>query len=349
MGIYFACFTRWHLFSKLDYRFRCTSPVAKVIAVCSTDSLMITIDVIMKEKSITNPLKSILGCLSLFGVMAALLLFLPGHVGSTAEAQTTWSNTNAAPPVPSIVDDFVPEFVDLPNFGEGDEQAVPSGSKLIDIAEFQSPDEQWPSYSRSELPVESGETWLGLYASKGELQLASTKLTRSPREGYVGAGDEPYDWLKYERKGELIFLVNGVPELKPGNVTTLFSREASDKSDSLEGGYKRTFRLGVNSYVLRVTTGLQRDGGKVNVLILESGGKSQIVTFNLYYKDHNTLYNIIGDLIWAGDIDGDGKLDLYFSDYNFEKGGFGSNFYLSRQAADGKLVRRVAVFGSVGC
>ncbi len=297
-----------------------------------------------------NPLKSILGCLVLFGVMAALLLFLPGQDGSTAEAQTTWSNTNAAPPVPPVVDDFVPEFVDLPNFGEGDETVTGAPqAKLIDISGFQSPDEQWPSYSRDELDVRSGETWLGLYASKGQLQFASTKVSRSPRDGFIGPGDQPYDWLKYERKGELIFLVNGVPQLKPGKVTTLFSSKHTHDRVSLEGGYKGTFRLGDNNYVLRVTTGLQRDGGKVNVLMLESSGKTQTVTFNHYYKDHNTLYNIIGDLIWAGDMDGDGKLDLYFSDYGFEKGGFGSHLYLSRPAADGKLVRRVAGFDSAGC
>lgn len=273
----------------------------------------------------------------------------------TVEAHTLSSNSissnfNAASPTPEVIDDFVPEFVGLPDFAEGDEAVTgASQAKLIDISEFQSPDEQWPSYSRDDLDVRSGETWLGLYASKGQLQLASTKVTRSPLNGYIGPGDQPYDWLKYERKGELLFLVKGVPQLKPGKVTTLFSSESSDKRVSLEGGYKRTFRLGDNTYELRVTTGLQHDGGKVNVLILESGGKTQVVKFNHYYKDHNTLYNIIGDLIWAGDMDGDGKLDLYFSDYGFEKGGFGSCLYLSGPASNGQLVQYVAGFGSAGC
>lgn len=283
-----------------------------------------------------------------------MFILVPTEPIETATAQvmnSTNVNTNAAPHRPPIIGDFVPEFVDLPNFGELDSDVAlgANPARLVAISEFESSDEPWPSYSRSDLSVRSGETWLGLYASKGLLHLAPTKVSRTPRKGYIGPGAQPYDWLKYERKGELIFLVKDIPELKSGKIKTLFLKEASAEDSSLEGGYKRSFQMGDNNYVLRVTTGLQRDGGRVNVLMLESGGKSQMVTFNLYYKDHNTLYNIIGDLIWAGDMDGDGKLDLYFSDHGFEKGGFGSNLYLSSPAKEGNLVEYVAGFSSAGC
>ncbi len=288
----------------------------------------------------------------------SILVSWPTTDSNRAEAQivrtnsTVFTNSNAAPPVPPIVDDFVPEFANLPTYDEMadmDKNSVPSSVKLIDILEFKSPDEMWPSYSKKELPVRSGENWLGLYRTGGELFLANSKVTRSDRKGYIGPGDELYDWLKFERKGELLFLVKDVSELKPGKINTLYSKEASTGGISLEGGYKQSFQLGNKNYVLRVTTGLQRDGERVNVLMLESGGKSQMVTFNRYYKDHNTLYNIIGELIWVGDMDGDGKLDFYFSEYGYEKGGFGSNLFLSSPAKDGRLVENVAGFSSAGC
>jgi hypothetical protein len=292
---------------------------------------------------------------SLLFAFASLLggsIFIPWPTAdlSTAEAQTVqFSNSNAAPPREPFKDDFSPEFRDLPTFDEVPDSAVADVANLIDIAEFHAPDDTWPSYSKNELAVRSGESWLGLYELDGELFLADTKVTRSTRRGYIGPGDQPYDWLGYERKGNLFFLVKGIPALKPCKVTTLYWKQNSNDNVSLDVGFRRSFQLFDRAYTLRVTSGIQRDGEKVNVLILESEGKSQIITFNHYYKDHNTLYNSVGELLWIGDMDGDGRLDLYFSDYGYEKGGFGSNLFLSSPADQGTLVKQVAGFGTSGC
>lgn len=281
----------------------------------------------------------------------SILIDWPAADIRTVDAQTLRSNSNAAQPLPTVVDDFVPEFVNLPNFGETDEEAtsVSSRAKLIDISEFQSPEEQWPSYSKEEITVRSGEVWLGLYGSAGELFFANTKVARSDRKGYIGPGDQAYDWLKYERKGDLVFIVKGLSALRPGRVTTLYwSRNVSDDAH-LDIGFRRSFKLNEKEYTLRVTTGLKKDREKANVLVLESEGTSQIITFNHYYKDHNTLYNSIGKLLWMGDLDGDGKLDLYLHNFGYEKGGFSSSLFLSSEAENGKLVKEVAGFGAAGC
>ncbi|MDM7921671.1 MAG: hypothetical protein QUS14_05175 [Pyrinomonadaceae bacterium] len=237
----------------------------------------------------------------------------------------------------------------MPTFDEIMETRTREGGKLIEVAKFLYSDKPWPSYSRNDLDVQDGEMWLGLYSAKGKLRFIETRLTRSAREGFIGPGDQPEDWLKFEKKGDLLLLTKGIAGLKPGGVTTLFRKNVSFDSVYLEHGFRRTFELAGVEYTLRVTTGLQRDGGKVNVLVLESAGKSQIVAFNLYYKDHNTLYNSIGELLWVGDMDNDGRLDLYFSDYGYEKGGFGSNLFLSSPTKEENLVERVAGFGSAGC
>jgi hypothetical protein len=283
--------------------------------------------------------------------VVTLLTSGPLHDADMASAQAIWSNSNAAPPRPPVIDEFVPELTNVPSFDEDDAITKSSSAKLIEVREFRSPEDKWPSYSKEELPVRSGETWLGLYQTAGELFFSDTKLTRSDRKGYVGPGDATYDWLKYETHGDLIFLIKNAPALRQGKVKTLFRTAASPDTEdaSLVVGNKRTFQMGDNNYLLRVTSGLQSDGGRVNVLVLESGAKSQIVMFNYYYKDHNTLYNEIGNLIWAGDMDGDGKLDLYLHEYGYEKGGFGSRLYLSSPAKDGRLVEYVAGFGSAGC
>jgi len=114
-------------------------------------------------------------------------------------------------------------------------------------------------------------------------------------------------------------------------------------------GYSEKFWLKDEEYTLRVAPGMTRNGTEANVLILETGETNQIVTFNSHFEDKNTKYDTIGDLLWVGDLDGDGKLDFYFSDFGYEKGGFGSNLFLSSAAERGQLIKLVASFGIAGC
>lgn len=261
-------------------------------------------------------------------------------------------NSNAAPPRPPVVDDFVPEFVDLPNFGESDSDVAleTKRARLVAISEFEfeSSDEPWPSYSKNDLDITSGETWLGLFASKRQMHLATTKVTRSKREGFIGPGDQPYDWLKYERKGRLIFLAKGIPTLKPGKVTTLLNNQylADPLESELSDGYRRQFMLNKNMYILRTSRGITKDGTKVAVLVLENNGISQVIDQTLHSPTDDR--DIIGSLIWAGDLDGDGKLDLYIDRWN-EKGAVVTILQLSTFASDGELIGDAATFSSSGC
>ena len=58
--------------------------------------------------------------------------------------------------------------------------------------------------------------------------------------------------------------------------------------------------------------------------------------------------DIVGSLLWAGDLDGDGKLDLYFDEFN-EKGFTATELHLSSLAKSGELVKLAASFGMAGC
>jgi hypothetical protein len=282
-----------------------------------------------------------------------MFVLAPTEPIETATAQVlipAKGNSNAAPPRPSVVNDFVPEFVGLPNFGEADNDVAleTKRARLVAISEFKSSDEPWPSYSKNDLNITSGETWLGLFASKREMHLATTKVTRSRREGYIGPGDQLHDWLKYERKGNLIFLVKDVPELKPGRVTTLYKQQmlADPRDSELSDGYRREFVLGKDTYILRTSRGITKDGTKAAVLVLERNGISQVIDKNFHSPAEDR--DIIGSLIWAGDLDGDGKLDLYIDRWN-EKGSVVTILQLSTFASDGELIGDTATFSSSGC
>jgi hypothetical protein len=158
--------------------------------------------------------------------------------------------------------------------------------------------------------------------------------------------------LAFGRKQKPVFIFRGIDDAQPGRVTSLYHRPSADEIalrnlpiKAMEIGYREQFYLGGNTYLLRVALGELKDGTKANVLVMESNGISQIVTYNPHYVSSD----IIGDLLWVGDLDRDGKLDLYFDDYGYEKGSFGSNLYLSSQAEPGKLVKLAASFGTAGC
>jgi hypothetical protein len=53
-------------------------------------------------------------------------------------------------------------------------------------------------------------------------------------------------------------------------------------------------------------------------------------------------------LLWAGDLDGDGKLDLLF-DLSTHSGAGARRLFLSSAARKGEAVREVAVLETTGC
>ena len=153
-----------------------------------------------------------------------------------------------------------------------------------------------------------------------------------------------------------IFLVKNLSTLRPRLVTTLFSNSDANPSDESEAnrkelkvGYSEKFSLFDTEHVVRVVLGSTVDGTPVNVLVMESGDTSQVLTYNLNYEDSTTLYNSVGEMLFVGDLDDDRKLDLYISDFGFEKGGFGSQLFLSSEAMTNQLVQLSGMFGTAGC
>lgn len=254
-------------------------------------------------------------------------------------------------------DDFNPEFTDLPNFdeivGKEDKYEVSQNSeiKIISTREFFHQEHKGVILSKTDLTAKNGERWLAFYDGNDHAYLNPVRVRVHYEPEIKGIIDEPYYRLTYASSKLPIFLIKGTKNVKEGKVESIFnSYEHNDWfQEDLKLGYERIFELNSSKYTLRVASGLRKDGGKVNVLVLEALGFQQIVSLNEYYNEPNSLYDTIGDLLWVGDLDGDNKLDLYISDFNYEKGGFGGSLYLSSEAQDGKLVGLAAHFRGGGC
>ena len=240
---------------------------------------------------------------------------------------------------------FHPEFFDLPNLGEDDHSFA--YGKLIEMMGD-------GIFRRSENPARNGQSWLALTARRnGTYELA--KLTASVKllNSVSWPGDEKDSRLSFNTQRRIVFAVRKIKGLKPGPVLALFDKpmgslneEGYSDDEELSTGYRREFHIGAKSFFLRGSHGVTRYGTKLAVLVIESEGKSQVVKSTSHVPSEDR--DILGSLYWAGDLDGDGKLDFYIDEFN-EKGYTNNMLFLSTHDKDGQLVGLAGAFGAAGC
>lgn len=259
----------------------------------------------------------------------------------------------AAPAMPdptaprANADPYIAEFAELPNFEDLSLKDTKPSGRLIDVLE------RGGKYRKSEVVARNGETWLTLFERDGKYELKSAKASVKQLGTSSYTGDENDAALSFDDPGTPVFAVNNIRLVKSGKIPTLYHRPGSEEMSRrhfdikpMEDGYIKQFQLNDSVYTLRVANGRTKDGTKAAVLILEHKGVYQIL--RQVYRGPHDEQPIIGDLLWAGDLDRDGKLDLYFDEFN-EKGYFSAELYLSSEAKPNSLVAPVANFFTAGC
>lgn len=200
----------------------------------------------------------------------------------------------------------------------------------------------------AEVKARSGEKWLGLYVTESGSELMESiikiRLVNDPivDEDELSATGKRVD---VEYPTEPLLLVKNAPGVKPGPVTTIFYAKA-DEFFSLYKHSPVSLKLGTCSYQLKlVGSGPGADSilPRDPQLLLTDGEITQVLC---------TLEGEVSDidwsLCWAGDLDGDGKVDLYADlrpHYNVSE----RVLFLSSQAKTGQLVAKVAEFVTTGC
>lgn len=201
-----------------------------------------------------------------------------------------------------------------------------------------------------EVTAKSGEKWLGLFRENDQYFLRFTKIkVRRVLDPVFHDID-----LKESRKtgkevdvnneNKPIFLIKNAAMLHGGKVLTLFSQTDGYENNSMLNGFTKDFNLNGTNYTLKVV-GDNPSNESLDVtskLVLISGNSEQIV-----YK-LGACDDCGWSLFWVGDLDGDGKLDL-FADLNYHYNVTSRRLFLSSQAKDGELVKEVAIFSTVGC
>jgi hypothetical protein len=180
-------------------------------------------------------------------------------------------------------------------------------------------------------PNQTGENWLALFRTENGYELAPTKIK------VIGG---MYRQISTLRDDETIFLLRDF-NLNGQSVATVFDHKTSqfslgqDRSKSLilDGvGYELRVENGRNGYL--------RDGAAIT---LKSAGKRQVLRAVDEQCDSCSW-----ELLWAGDLDGDNKLDLFLDvspSYLFVE----NVLFLSSVARSGEMVGILAARSGPGC
>jgi hypothetical protein len=204
------------------------------------------------------------------------------------------------------------------------------------------------TFHGDELTARSGEVWLGLFPTASGYALRPTTLK-------VKAVPDPLAESENDRSGkevtvsdarEPLFLVKAAGRLRPRAVPTAFAGDMS-----LEAGSPLRLALHGTEYLLIVdgerASEIEQSPSDSGLpqrakLILGAGAITQQL-FAMTSHDEASW-----QLLWAGDLDGDGKLDLFLdlsTHYNVST----RRLFLSTAAKKGQAVGEVAIFETVGC
>jgi hypothetical protein len=203
-----------------------------------------------------------------------------------------------------------------------------------------------------EVSARSGQRWLGLFVNgRGSaLHYSTIKVQRVFDEiTDYGTKQKTGKRVSVNSRSQPLLLVSQTTALTPGPVMTVFNMKEDDFSHGLEK-FPATFKLGRRSYVLKVVAPGKNPEPcrftsfpKNAKLVLISGRSQQVLyTLDVCGNDPNWY------LVWAGDLDRDGKLDLYVNvtqHYDFSD----RKLFLSSPARRGQLVREVGSFETGGC
>lgn len=196
--------------------------------------------------------------------------------------------------------------------------------------------------------------WLALLPGEGEDQLVETPVAVEPVPDPIFGDDEKGTSGRRVSTpgldGQALFLLRGIEGLRAGTVTTV----VGEPRDLAREAPLRMF-LG-SAEQNRIEFDCQPDadaGAGLRCALRYSRGEHQQILgeFRGSRDDQGVLS--LGDdanpsLLWAGDLDRDGRLDLLFdlSDhYNVSL----PTLFLSTRAGTGELVGRVAERRTVGC
>jgi hypothetical protein len=201
-----------------------------------------------------------------------------------------------------------------------------------------------------EVTAASGGGWLALlaYGSHDALEAVGIEVTTVP-DRLLDPDEGPFTGKKVTLDGtpagtDPVLLVRGFPRLEPRTDVLRAEIDTASWPTSLWTARRVRLVLAGQRYTLRVTpSDPTRPLTDRSEVLLDDGLTTQVL-----HRMPRDLSDAEWEMLWAGDLDGDGRLDLYMNlshHYNMTH----QILFLSTAAGAGDLVGRVAEFTTTGC
>ena len=186
-------------------------------------------------------------------------------------------------------------------------------------------------------PLQSGQQWFGLQHSGERWELVKVVPKIVPARAICG---DYATQIAVDGIDGLLFLVSGVPNLSAGPVAaTIDKPRFLYPGEAVEVG-----QAGDDDTLEARGTAIREEGGVVftnYTLWFRHGRQTQrVAVFQRNTLDHPR------QLMWAGDLNRDGRPDFLF---DFPLGDVGNHYVLFLSSSDGQLLSKVATFSTPGC
>jgi hypothetical protein len=206
------------------------------------------------------------------------------------------------------------------------------------------------SFHGDEVPADTPGSWFALVRDGGgaSLQPVLVSVTAVRDEIVDDIGETTGRRVDVSPKLEALVLVKGLASLRPGPVSTTLVEQRIDETHLDAHSSNVSYRFVVLCGDTYLIAGQRQQ--ECELRIRSQSVEQSLFTYGTYFEGDHRLWasGLPPSVVWAGDLDGDGRLDILLNTSNHENVNE-MRLYLSSTATFGRLVSEVARFEHVGC